>query len=1742
MECSNTTLSIEQVERVFETQMGGIGGQAGVMAAVQARLARRQLPRINSEGLVEHANPVPTLSTASTASHRPSVTGPDIDWILAAPGTAAPSSLSGSIECNGSAISTPSRLPSMNPVSAGPTPRRYCSAGKNRLPWEPDGAKEGKQPASASLAHVKAKENAKLPPPPPIKAKKSWHDKEQADEGSKISLSAAVGSASPGSYAELHKSKLKRSTGALSDSAVTSSVSLQSSCSTRAGRELSPLVTDAGKLRLSFPSREDKPPLPPGLKAMATVPSVSTFFPSLKQQEKQLLLGDSNNLSLSWPRQRALGSAHGRDEQTVLESQHVNPLPFKPALARPGSKKKKVNESPKPKRAKSRSRSPPDESKQTAMKKHTVQGRNESPLSSSSDSWGPSDSEQMTAKVKRGTNGERARKPELVGRLDMAGDVVCQRPVIARAVRTPRNKRVEVGDEKVMKKSELSRLPGPVKMERRATEQAAIVLTQHDPVSHEPPPPRQARSETPERKVESYDGHAVLSESVMKKVCEQSSSQRAEKVLVDRSNDSRHDNSRTHGSSRAIDQLLPKSSSSYPTPSLKTVNDRDSASGHVREEMRSVGVVNDPVLAESTKKKAEELKQSSRQSLDDMLDGRSNTQERQSRSTKSRGKTADEGNTKNRQTGNRKNGSNVAMAAVFPRSRMPQDKERGVAMFETLGRYSEAGNVHSNPLSLVSNGFTENTSGSDSSVTGSSDDLSSTGSNRSLEMDRAIEHRHAPSDETVTSTQMLQKRAALKAASRKHSNENETSLSGSRDLPAVQAATETSLVSIPNTEGVYSASSLDSRLELSHHPANKFSSGDENRHLASVHNAKDPVKNQTRLHEAAVNGRVQRDDTIPVRGLSGDKHVDDENSVNVVNRERGRQAARSHQSQQKTPLVETDAADEKLDGTSCQSVGSRNAEISDETRTVGRNDKVVVGGHGGEHERMISVRKQLSVERKEARGDVRNSGNTAAKDVVTTGGRQSFQHGYGDSGESDISGRNEGNANHNGAQQEVEDSTPGSSSLDHVENKRVLAASLLDRIQSRDKARRSVKRLPTEKEAQRPDVVGQLNSSDVAVVGRGVQLQGMVAMKRQSSVETLKREVDGLDNSASTVAAETEETVKSPIERSLSSHSSSPEEGSVNQFPTISNPKLSASLTRKLTSRDKPPLNVRHRQSYSEELELPDTAGTSGGKRAPDHDSTARESPQTVLNPDTALRDALRYSMSDDWEVKCEGIALFRRLTAHHPEVLHAQLKSVIVAVVQEVKNLRSQVSRAAIQCLGELYTSLGRAMDLDLDITVRVLLNKGGESSGFIRQDVDRALNEMVGGVTPSRAVLALTASGVSHRNVAVRKMTAQIVYNLVELAGIEQVVRNGREMLDRILPAAVQFTLDGSPETRYLGRAIINLLVDHADFERLGPKVLSDKLQRQLQGVVDGLRMKGLGELPSDKPSAKRKRSFTNPASGDSSRVASRESRASEQSSRSFQRRLSTGQERNGVSKSSLPQSHDSHHGAFPTSLLKRMASSEWRERYEAVTELMHLAVSSPTLVGSNIVRVFDQLVPRLTDSNSKVNVYSLQCFEVMLPRMAPYLESVIGILIPAVSCNLASKNPTIQQSAASIIDHIMAVVDNSVLVQPFSSVVQFGNAKAKPIMTEKLATLVDTVYSHHRKLVARHVLPVIWHLVSSAQGGKTLTAMNGESRLAACKLVHIVFDHMGQTLLEQARHLPPRQQGTLQSLLDTFGPSHD
>ena len=147
--------------------------------------------------------------------------------------------------------------------------------------------------------------------------------------------------------------------------------------------------------------------------------------------------------------------------------------------------------------------------------------------------------------------------------------------------------------------------------------------------------------------------------------------------------------------------------------------------------------------------------------------------------------------------------------------------------------------------------------------------------------------------------------------------------------------------------------------------------------------------------------------------------------------------------------------------------------------------------------------------------------------------------------------------------------------------------------------------------------------------------------------------------------------------------------------------------------------------------------------------------------------------------------------------------------------------------------------------------------------------------------------------------------------------------------------------------------------------------------------------------------------------------------------------------------------------------MSANDWRERQKGIVRLQEMCQSSPNIVNANLVKVayrhsvnytplqvynsilqtmstcishittnfisyvlhylqiFDHYVPTLKDSNSKVNLFSLQVLCQITPCIKDNISNMITLILQNVSGNLSSKNKDIHVAATEVLDAFMEFV---------------------------------------------------------------------------------------------------------------------
>uniref|UniRef100_A0A8V0YZJ4 TOG array regulator of axonemal microtubules 1 n=1 Tax=Gallus gallus TaxID=9031 RepID=A0A8V0YZJ4_CHICK len=517
---------------------------------------------------------------------------------------------------------------------------------------------------------------------------------------------------------------------------------------------------------------------------------------------------------------------------------------------------------------------------------------------------------------------------------------------------------------------------------------------------------------------------------------------------------------------------------------------------------------------------------------------------------------------------------------------------------------------------------------------------------------------------------------------------------------------------------------------------------------------------------------------------------------------------------------------------------------------------------------------------------------------------------------------------------------------------------------------------------------------------------------------------------------------------------------------------------------------------------------------------------EPFAKPEAALTEALALLADDDWEKKIEGLNFIRCLSAYHTAVLTGKLHETSLAVAQEVKNLRSGVSRAAVVCLGDLFTYLRKSMDQELDNTVKVLLHKAGESNTFIREEVDKALKAMVNNVTPARALCSLINGGQSHLHTAVRRCTAQHMADIVERMGPEWVLSGTKGVTDRTFPAIARFALDSSQQTRYYGRKMLFCMMTHPDFDKTLEKYVPAKDLPYIKEFVNNLHQKGLGEMPLDTPSAKGRRSHTGSVGHSRSSSTSRDALNITEREATEAREVG----RKPVPRNSLESEE------YVKDIVGLLNAKDFRDRINGIKQLLSDAENNQDFVVVNIVKIFDAFKSRLHDSNSKVNQVALETMHKMIPLLKDNLSPVINMLVPAmVDNNLNSKNPGIYAAATDVIQALCQHLDSYLLLQPFCTKVQFLNGKAKQDITEKLADLVVELYPRKPHAVEQKVLVVLWHLLGTMTSSGSLPGAGGNIRAATAKLSKALFAQMGPSLLAHAAAQPPHIKRSLEEFLE-------
>ncbi|KAL0109941.1 hypothetical protein PUN28_013527 [Cardiocondyla obscurior] len=170
-----------------------------------------------------------------------------------------------------------------------------------------------------------------------------------------------------------------------------------------------------------------------------------------------------------------------------------------------------------------------------------------------------------------------------------------------------------------------------------------------------------------------------------------------------------------------------------------------------------------------------------------------------------------------------------------------------------------------------------------------------------------------------------------------------------------------------------------------------------------------------------------------------------------------------------------------------------------------------------------------------------------------------------------------------------------------------------------------------------------------------------------------------------------------------------------------------------------------------------------------------------------------------DWEVTMKGLKALSQISKQHPESLDVCAAGTIGRLLgRHIKNLRSQVARAACLAASDVFSSQIRGIDQDLDDIVGPLLNRTADTNRFLRADSNAALDQMVQHLPPHKTVGIIVLRGASHQNAIVRAATARLLSDITDRIGAEHIMIFPRDVRDKLLNAGAKLLMDGNLDAR--------------------------------------------------------------------------------------------------------------------------------------------------------------------------------------------------------------------------------------------------------------------------------------------------------------------------------------------------------
>ncbi|XP_051165432.1 uncharacterized protein LOC127284162 isoform X2 [Leptopilina boulardi] len=211
---------------------------------------------------------------------------------------------------------------------------------------------------------------------------------------------------------------------------------------------------------------------------------------------------------------------------------------------------------------------------------------------------------------------------------------------------------------------------------------------------------------------------------------------------------------------------------------------------------------------------------------------------------------------------------------------------------------------------------------------------------------------------------------------------------------------------------------------------------------------------------------------------------------------------------------------------------------------------------------------------------------------------------------------------------------------------------------------------------------------------------------------------------------------------------------------------------------------------------------------------------------------------SKDWEITMKGLHTLSQIAKQTPEQLDSYTPGMIVRLLgKHVRNLRSQVSRAACLAAGDIFSLHIRGIDQDLDVLAGPLLNRTADTNKFLRADSNAALDRMVEHLPPNRTIGIIVNHGATHQNAIIRAATARLLCAIVDRIGPDYIMFLPRDVRDKLLSAGAKLLIDGNLNARNHAKEIFRRLIRCEGFKKALSEAVQESTLRHIEKTLRSL-----------------------------------------------------------------------------------------------------------------------------------------------------------------------------------------------------------------------------------------------------------------------------------------------------------------